>query len=144
MAVVAASASVLTPCVWCDPPTCGLRTFKVQESSKWSMRAATVTNVRLLGTLCLILQWACSSDGSNVHRHPCFPPLDPQASYYFTAILSATLTHPSLHRKNLGILLHDDSWLYLDFSYFPDAHDNFDALFSLVVLHLRDTKAPTA
>lgn len=60
-----------------------------------------------------------------------------------TSILHATLTHPSLHPKNLTILPRKKSWLlHLDLLVLSDAGNTFDALFLAARAALWDTKVP--
>ena len=60
-----------------------------------------------------------------------------------TAILHATLTHPSLHPKNLGILPRKKAWLlHLDLLVLSDMGNTFDALFLAARAALWDTKVP--
>ncbi|KXN92327.1 Exosome complex component RRP42 [Leucoagaricus sp. SymC.cos] len=60
-----------------------------------------------------------------------------------TSILHSTLTHPSLHPKNLTILPHKKSWLlHLDLLILSDTGNTLDALFLAARAALWDTKIP--
>lgn len=59
------------------------------------------------------------------------------------AILHTTLSHPSLHPKNLSIIRQKKSWLlHLDLLILSDAGNTFDALFLAARAALWDTKVP--
>ncbi|KAF8901050.1 ribosomal protein S5 domain 2-type protein [Gymnopilus junonius] len=63
--------------------------------------------------------------------------------YDLTTILNSTLTHPSLHPKNLTILPGKKSWLLnLDLVVLVDSGNVFDALFLAARAALWDTKVP--
>jgi exosome complex component RRP42 len=60
-----------------------------------------------------------------------------------TTILHTTLTHPSLHPKNLTILSRKKSWLlHLDLLILSDAGNTLDALFLAARAALWDSKVP--
>lgn len=60
-----------------------------------------------------------------------------------SVILHQTLSHSSLHAKNLGILPHKKSWLLnLDVLVLADAGNIYDALFMAARAALWDTKVP--
>jgi exosome complex component RRP42 len=76
-----------------------------------------------------------------------YPHLTQQAledlQHDLTAVLHTTLTHPSLHPKNLTILPHKKSWLlHLDLLILSDAGNTLDALFLAARAALWDTKVP--
>ncbi|KAF4612032.1 hypothetical protein D9613_003809 [Agrocybe pediades] len=63
--------------------------------------------------------------------------------YDMTTILQDTLTHPSLHPKNLGILSGKKSWLLnLDLVVLVDSGNVYDAIFMAARAALWDTKVP--
>ncbi|KAF8966947.1 ribosomal protein S5 domain 2-type protein [Flammula alnicola] len=63
--------------------------------------------------------------------------------YDMTTILNETLTHPSLHPKNLGILRGKKSWLLnLDLVVLVDSGNIYDAIFMAARAALWDTKVP--
>lgn len=60
-----------------------------------------------------------------------------------TTILHTTLTHPTLHPKNLTIVPRRRSWLlHLDLLILADAGNTLDALFLAARAALWDTKVP--
>ena len=60
-----------------------------------------------------------------------------------STILNQTLSHPSLHPNNLGILPGKKSWLLnLDIVVLSDAGNIYDALFMAARAALWDTKVP--
>jgi exosome complex component RRP42 len=60
-----------------------------------------------------------------------------------TSVLNATLSHPTIRPKNLGILPGRKSWLLnLDVIVFSDAGNIFDAIFMAARAALWDTKVP--
>lgn len=60
-----------------------------------------------------------------------------------TTILQDTITHPSLHPKNLGILSGKKSWLLnLDLVILVDSGNVYDAIFMAARAALWDTKVP--
>ncbi|KZT66902.1 ribosomal protein S5 domain 2-like protein [Daedalea quercina L-15889] len=66
-----------------------------------------------------------------------------ELQYDLTTILNQTLSHPSLHPKNLSILPGKKSWLLsLDLVVLADAGNVFDALFMAARAALWDTKVP--
>ncbi|TFK35812.1 ribosomal protein S5 domain 2-type protein [Crucibulum laeve] len=81
----------------------------------------------------------------------CSPAAYPQLSsnalddlqYDMTVILHQTLSHPSLHPNNLGILPKKKSWLLnLDIVVLADAGNIYDAIFMAARAALWDTKVP--
>ncbi|KAJ4490499.1 ribosomal protein S5 domain 2-type protein [Lentinula aciculospora] len=63
--------------------------------------------------------------------------------YDLTMVLHQTLSHPSLHPKNLGIIPRKKSWLLnLDLLITADAGNIYDALFLAARAALWDTKVP--
>ncbi|OCH89972.1 ribosomal protein S5 domain 2-like protein [Obba rivulosa] len=63
--------------------------------------------------------------------------------YDYTTILQQTLSHPTLHPPNLGILPKKRSWLLsLDLVVVSDSGNVFDALFMAARAALWDTKVP--
>ncbi|CCL98489.1 uncharacterized protein FIBRA_00487 [Fibroporia radiculosa] len=66
-----------------------------------------------------------------------------ELQYDMTAVLHQTLSHPSLHPKNLGILPGKKSWLLsLDVVVLADAGNVYDAVFMASRAALWDTKVP--
>lgn len=60
-----------------------------------------------------------------------------------TSILHQTLSHHSLHPKNLGIIPHKKSWLLnLDIIVLSDSGNVYDAMFMAARAALWDTKVP--
>lgn len=60
-----------------------------------------------------------------------------------TTVLHTTLTHPTLHPKNLTIVPRKRSWLlHLDLLILADAGNTLDALFLAARAALWDTKVP--
>ncbi|KAJ3792290.1 ribosomal protein S5 domain 2-type protein, partial [Lentinula aff. detonsa] len=63
--------------------------------------------------------------------------------YHLTTVLHQTLSHPSLHPKNLSIIPRKKSWLLnLDLLVTADAGYIYDALFMAARAALWDTKVP--
>lgn len=63
--------------------------------------------------------------------------------YDYTAVLHQTLSHPSLHPSNLGILPQKKSWLLnLDLVILSDSGNAYDAMFMAARAALWDTKVP--
>ncbi|KAI0076679.1 ribosomal protein S5 domain 2-like protein [Panus rudis PR-1116 ss-1] len=63
--------------------------------------------------------------------------------YDYTTVLHQTLSHPSLHPKNLGIIPKRKSWLLnLDVVILSDAGNAYDAMFMAARAALWDTKVP--
>ncbi|KAK1224078.1 hypothetical protein PQX77_008408 [Marasmius sp. AFHP31] len=61
----------------------------------------------------------------------------------YTDVINQTLSHPSLHPSNLGILPRKKSWLLsLDIVILADAGNVYDALFMAARAALWDTKVP--
>ncbi|KAG2040265.1 ribosomal protein S5 domain 2-type protein [Suillus americanus] len=76
-----------------------------------------------------------------------YPLLSPNAlddlQHDMTSVLNATLSHPTIRPKNLGILPGRKSWLLnLDVIVFSDAGNIFDAIFMAARAALWDTKVP--
>ncbi|KAG0694647.1 ribosomal protein S5 domain 2-type protein [Suillus ampliporus] len=76
-----------------------------------------------------------------------YPLLSPNAlddlQHDMTSVLHATLSHPTIRPKNLGILSGKKSWLLnLDVIVFSDAGNIFDAIFMAARAALWDTKVP--
>ncbi|TFY58603.1 hypothetical protein EVJ58_g6319 [Rhodofomes roseus] len=66
-----------------------------------------------------------------------------ELQYDLTILLHQTLSHPTLHPNNLGILPHKKSWLLsLDLVILADAGNVVDALFMAARAALWDTKVP--
>ncbi|KIM41699.1 hypothetical protein M413DRAFT_18712 [Hebeloma cylindrosporum] len=63
--------------------------------------------------------------------------------YDITTVLHETLTHRSLHPKNLGILIGKKAWvLHLDIVVLVDSGNVYDAVFMAARAALWDTKVP--
>lgn len=63
--------------------------------------------------------------------------------YDYTIVLHQTLSHPSLHPSNLGILPRKKSWLLsLDVTILSDAGNAYDVMFMAARAALWDTKVP--
>jgi exosome complex component RRP42 len=76
-----------------------------------------------------------------------YPHLQPSAvddlSYDLSNILHQTLSHPSLHPKNLSILKDRKAWIcYLDIVVLNDSGNIYDVLFISARAALWDTKVP--
>ncbi|KIK47702.1 hypothetical protein CY34DRAFT_104383 [Suillus luteus UH-Slu-Lm8-n1] len=87
--------------------------------------------------------WTSCNDSSPT----AYPLLSPNAlddlQHDMTSVLNATLSHPTIRPKNLGILPGRKSWLLnLDVIVFSDAGNIFDAIFMAARAALWDTKVP--
>ncbi len=76
-----------------------------------------------------------------------YPHLSPNAlddlQYDHTVVLHQTLSHPSLHPNNLGILPKKKAWLLsLDVTVLSDAGNIYDVLFMAARAALWDTRVP--
>lgn len=66
-----------------------------------------------------------------------------ELQYDYTTVLHQTLSHPSLHPSNLGILPRKKSWLLsLDITVISDAGNAYDVMFMAARAALWDTKVP--
>lgn len=86
----------------------------------------------------------CGSEGSSPSAYPHLSPnaLD-DLQYDYTTILHQTLSHPSLHPSNLGILPRKKAWLLnLDITILSDAGNAYDVMFMAARAALWDTKVP--
>ncbi|KAF9058632.1 ribosomal protein S5 domain 2-type protein [Rhodocollybia butyracea] len=86
---------------------------------------------------------ACSvSCSPSAYSHLSSGALD-DLQHDLTAVLHQTLSHPSLHPKNLGIIPRKKAWLLnLDLLVLADAGNIYDALFMAAKAALWDTKVP--
>ena len=63
--------------------------------------------------------------------------------YDYTTVLHQTLSHPTLHPANLGILPRKKSWLLsLDITILSDEGNAYDVMFMAARAALWDTKVP--
>ena len=100
--------------------------------------------VRVTSNDSVLYQHADQSEGSSPSAYPQLSSnaLD-DLQYDYTTVLNQTLSHPSLHPSNLGILPRKKAWLLsLDVTILSDAGNVYDVIFMAARAALWDTKVP--
>ena len=84
----------------------------------------------------------CEDSSPSAYPHLSSNALD-DLSYDCTTVVQQTLSHPSLHPSNLGILPRKKAWLLnLDITVLSDAGNIYDVMFMAARAALWDTKVP--
>lgn len=93
-------------------------------------------------TLSIVLNATKKSSSPAAYPHLTSNALD-DLQHDMSAILHQTLSHPTLHPQNLGIVPNKKAWLlHLDIVVLSDTGNVYDALFMAARAALWDTKVP--